>query len=300
MKVLVTGASGRFGPFVVAELESAGYDLVLLSRSRPEGADRWPWVAGDINNFEDCRKALAGGVEAIQHVAAEPGPTDHPADRQRAAEKGRPFDQTMRTNILGTYYLLQAALEKDIGVFVMTGSNCALGHGSRISGTDFPIRYLPIDEEHPSDVEDSYSYSKLVGEELLASYTRAYGMRTYALRSAGICPPQRRADTARHAGPAGAWNVWLWAWIGSEDLAAAHRLLMEQAADIEPHGAYFCNGDDTTALEPTRELIERFRPDLLPLAKGLEGHASFLSNDKLRRTVGWEPKTSWRELLAGQ
>ena len=300
MKVLVTGASGRFGPFVVAELESAGYDLVLLSRSRPEGADRWPWVAGDINNFEDCRKALAGGVEAIQHVAAEPGPTDHPADRQRAAEGGLPFDQTMRTNILGTYDLLQAALEKDIGVFVMTGSNCALGHGSRISGTDFPIRYLPIDEEHPSDVEDSYSYSKLVGEELLASYTRAYGMRTYALRSAGICPPLRRADMAGHAGAAGAWNGWLWAWIGSEDLAAAHRLLMEQAADIEPHGAYFCNGDDTTALEPTRELIERFRPDLLPLAKGLEGHASFLSNDKLRRTVGWEPKTSWRELLAGQ
>jgi len=296
MKVLVTGASGRFGPFVVEELETAGHDVVLMSRSRPAAADRWPWVQGDINCFEDCQRAVAGGVEAIQHVAAEAGPTDHPAGRGHAEERGVPFDQTMRTNILGTYYLLQAALAADVGVFVMTGSNCALGHGSRISGTDFPIRYLPIDEDHPSDVEDSYSYTKLVGEELLASYTRAYGLRTYALRSAGICPPQRRADMARDVGPAGAWNVWLWAWIASEDLARAHRLLMEQAADIAPHGAYFCNGDDTTALEPTRELLERFRPDLLPLAKGLKGHASLLSNDKLRRTVGWEPQTSWRAL----
>jgi nucleoside-diphosphate-sugar epimerase len=60
---------------------------------------------------------------------------------------------------------------------------------------------------------------------------------------------------------------------------------------------YFCNGDDTTALEPTMELVERFRPDLLPVARGLEGHASLLSNRRLRETVGWEPRTSWRALL---
>lgn len=36
-------------------------------------------------------------------------------------------------------------------------------------------------------VEDAYSFSKLAGEELQASYTRAYGMRTYAVRAAGYC-----------------------------------------------------------------------------------------------------------------
>jgi hypothetical protein len=73
---------------------------------------------------------------------------------------------------------------------------------------------------------------------------------------------------------------------------------MEKAHQIEPHGAFFCNGDDTTALEPSRELIARFRPDLLPLVRDLKGHASFLSNQKLRRTVGWEPRTSWRDDMA--
>ena len=102
---------------------------------------------------------------------------------------------------------------------------------------------------------------------------------------------------AKNAGPAGGWDEWLWPWIGSEDLASAHRLLMEKAAQIEPHGVYFCNNDDTTALEPTMELIERLKPELLPRCKGLDGHATLMSNAKLRETVDWEPRTSWRDAL---
>ena len=295
MKVLVTGASGLLGGFVVAELESAGHDLVLTSRSRPSGADRWPWVQGDITSFEDCLQATAGGIEAIQHLAATPYPTDHPGIRERASQRGAAFDETMRTNVMGTYYLLQAALAREIGLFVMTGSNCALGHGFRLRGAAFPFQYLPVDEAHPSQVHDSYSYSKLVGEEMLATYTRAYGMRTYALRSAGICDPAHRAEMARSAKPTDAWSDWLWAWVGAEDLASAHRLLMEKATEIEPHGVYFCNGDDTSALEPTRELIARFKPELLPLCAEMPGHASLFSNRRLRETVGWRHRTSWRE-----
>ncbi|MCD6285424.1 MAG: NAD(P)-dependent oxidoreductase [Anaerolineae bacterium] len=299
MKVLVTGVSGRLGPFVVKDLEAAGHDLVLSSRRKPgKEIQNWPWVQGDINNFEDCQRMLAsGGFDAIQHLAAQPWPVDHPTQRAQAEERGIPFDATMRSNIMGTYYLLQAALAAEIGIFVMTGSNCALGHGYRISDTPFPYHYLPVDEAHPSDVEDSYSYSKLVGEELLASYTRAYGMRTHVVRAAGICNEERRRRMAENAKPVTGWNPWLWCWIGSEDVASAQRLLMEKAADIVPHGAYFCNGDDSTALEPTRELIETYKPELLPLVRDLEGHASLLSNKKLRETVGWAPQTSWREYL---
>jgi nucleoside-diphosphate-sugar epimerase len=297
MKVLITGTSGRLGQFVVRELEQAGHDLVLTSRSRPAAADRWPWVQGNITNHEDCLRATEGGIDAIQHVAATPFPTDHPESRESAAKRGLPFDETMRTNVMGTYYLLQAALARNIGIFVMTGSNCALGHGFRIGGSPFPYRYLPVDEDHSTDVHDSYSYSKLAGEELLASYTRAYGMRTYALRSAGICGPDRRANIARSATPAGGWDDWMWAWVGAEDIACAHRLLMEKAPSLPPHAVFFCNANDTTALETSCDLVARFRPDLLPLCRDLQGNASFLSNRKLRELVGWVHRTSWRDLV---
>lgn len=305
MRVLVTGSSGRLGPYVVAELEQAGHDLILFSRRPPAPELRhWPWVQGDIRVFEDCLRAVKGGLggrgpapDAIQHLAAQPWPTDHPDERKAAEERGVPFDATMQSNIMGTYYLLQAALAEGVETFVMTGSNCALGHGYRISSTPFPFRYLPVDEEHPSAVEDSYSFSKRVGELLLESYTSAYGLRTYAVRAAGICDVERRRKIAQNARPVQEWDPWLWAWVGSEDVASAQRLLMEHAREIEPHGVFFCNADDTTALEPSRELVGKFNPVLLPLVRDAEGHASFLSNRKLRQAVGWEHRTSWREYL---
>lgn len=296
MKVLVTGVSGRLGPYLVRELEQAGHTVEMMSRREPpDDLRQLPWHQGDINSFEDCERAVAGGFDAIQHAAAQPYPVDHPQLRARAEEQGIPFDATMKSNIMGLYYLLQAAVAKDIGSFVMTGSNCALGHGFRISGSDFPYQYLPIDEEHPTDVEDSYSFSKLVGEQLLASFTKAYGMRTYALRSAGIHDAERRAQLAANAKSCGAWNPWLYCWVASEDIATAQRLLMEQAERIPVHGVYYCNADDTTALEPSRELVEKFRPDLAPLIRELHGHDSLLSNRALRETVGWVHEHSWRD-----
>jgi UDP-glucose 4-epimerase len=295
MKVLVTGVTGRLGPFVVRELEEAGHEIVLFARRRPPTEfSHLPWIEGDTNRFEDCARAVEGGFDAVQHVAAQPWPTDHPNMQQMRQDQGLPFDATMESNIMGLYYLLHAAQQQGIGIFVLTGSNCSLGHGFRIGDKPFPFHYLPVDEAHPSDVHDSYSYSKLAGELLLASYTSAYGMRTYSVRAAGICDANRRQQMAENAKPATAWNPWLWAWVGSEDVASAHRLLMEKAHQIEPHGVYFCNGDDTTALEPSHELIERFNPELLPLVNQLEDHQTFLSNQALKDAVGWEHKTGWR------
>jgi nucleoside-diphosphate-sugar epimerase len=299
VKVLVTGASGRLGPFVVRDLEEAGHELVLFSRRKPIAEiAHWPWVQGDITDYEDCLRGLeSGGFDAIQHLAAQPGPTDHPAMLEQTKERGLSFDTTMRSNMLWLYYLLRAALANDVGIFVMTGSNCALGHGFQISDKPFPIEYLPIDEAHPSDVQDSYSYSKLAGEMLLASYTSAYDMRTYAVRAAGICNEERRRSMAANVKPVMGWNPWMWAWVGSEDVALAHRLLMEKAGEIAPHGVFYCNGDDTSVLEPSKEIVAEFRPDLLPLVRDLEGNACFLSNRKLRQTVGWQHQTSWRQYL---
>ena len=107
--------------------------------------------------------------------------------------------------MVGVYYLMQAAVEAGVGRVVMAGSNCALGHGYRISQTPFPFQALPIDESHPAYPEDSYSYSKLAGEMLLASYTRAYGMRTYVTRPASYLP----ARTAAAVGPQRRAGHWL-------------------------------------------------------------------------------------------
>ena len=298
MKVLVTGASGRLGPFVIRELMNAGHEVVLFShRPVAEEFSHLAIILGDINNFEDCQKAMAGGIEAVHHLAAQTWPVDHPQMRADAEKRGIPFDATIRSNTLGVYYPLMAAVEKKIKIFVMTGSNCALGHGYRISERPFPLQYLPVDESHPSDVEDSYSYTKHAAEEMLAAFSRAYGMHTYSIRSAGICDEQRRKTMAQNVKPVNEWSDWMYCWVGSEDVASAHRLLMEAAHEIEPSGVYFCNGDDTDVLEPSLEILQKFKPEYLPLVRDLTGDASFLSNKRLQQVVGWQHKTSWRKYL---
>jgi nucleoside-diphosphate-sugar epimerase len=295
MNVLITGASGQLGPFVIRALRER-HGLVLMSR-RPPDAEfaALPWIQGDLTVFADCRRAVQG-VDAIQHLAAQPWPVDHPALRERAAAQGFAFDATVQSNLVGLYYLLHAAVEAGVRCMVMAGSNCALGHGYRISQTPFPLQALPIDERHSSYPEDSYSYSKLAGELLLASYTRAYGIRTYVTRPAGIYSPARRRQLAHAAAPATSWDPWLWAWVGSEDVANAHRLLMEDAETLPPHDIYYVTADDTTALEPSAELIARWQPTLLPFAEGLPGHHAFFSARKLHQAIGWQHHTSWRDL----
>ncbi|HEY3235171.1 MAG TPA: NAD(P)-dependent oxidoreductase, partial [Polyangiaceae bacterium] len=158
MKVLITGASGEVGKYVVREL-AGPHQPVLMSRTRPAPEfSGLPWIQGDLNRFADCQRAVSG-VEAIQHFGAMAWPTDHPQERKQAEAAGIPFDATFKTNMLGTYYLLQAAVASDVKVFVMAGSNCALGHGYRISNTPFPLQAVPIDESHPCYPEDTYSYT---------------------------------------------------------------------------------------------------------------------------------------------
>jgi nucleoside-diphosphate-sugar epimerase len=294
MKVLVTGASGQLGPFVIRTLRER-HDLVLMSRQPPDAEfATFPWVQGDLTVFDDCRRAVEG-VDAIQHLAAQPWPVDHPTLRGRAAAQGVPFDVTFQSNMVGLYYLMHAAVAAGVRCVVMAGSNCALGHGYRISQTPFPLQELPIDERHPVSPEDSYSYSKLAGELLLASYTRGYGIRTYVTRPAAICSPARRQQLAHRAAPATGWDPWLWCWVGSEDVASAHRLLMEEAEKLPAHDVYYLTANDTTALEPSATLIARFQPALQPFAKRFSGHQSFFSTRKLQQAVGWQHHTTWRE-----
>ena len=295
MKTLVTGASGRFAPHLIRELVQKGHEVVLFSRKQPiEEFKDLEWVKGDINCFEDCYAAVhKKGFDAIQNTAAKPNPTDNPGTSEW--EDFSIFPLTMQTNIIGLYNLLQAAARSDIGIFVHTGSNCTLGHGFRFSGRPFEIKYLPIDEDHPTDGEDSYSFSKLIGEKLMENYAKAYGMHCYSLRAAGITDADRRAMMKKEATPVDGWSEWMFPWIASEDLAAAHRLLMEQANSIVNFGAYYCNNDDTTLLEPTIDIVKKYRPDLVPLIREpLDGHETLFSNKRLKAVVGWKPEKTWR------
>ncbi|MBA4386829.1 MAG: hypothetical protein C0404_02540 [Verrucomicrobia bacterium] len=296
MKILVTGSTGRFGPYMLRELAQNGHEAAILARRKPaDEFSKLTWIQGELTNFDDCRKAVAAGkFDAVLHLAAQPWPTDHPRQQQRREQAGLPINLTMNVNIQGTYNILHSAMLGGIKLFVMTSTNCVIGHAMRTSGRDFPCKRLPIDENQPSDIEDSYSFSKKVDEQLCEMYSRVHGMRTYCLRCAGLFDEETRKKMAASNKPAEKWDWGLWGWIAREDAAVAHRLLLEKAGSFAPHDAFLCTAAETFALEPSMELITKFRPDLAPLVKDkLDGFTSFFTTRKLRDATGWSPKVKW-------
>ena len=121
MRVLVTAANGKLGAYVIRAL-AREHELVLFARHQPSAEfASLPWVQGDITSLDDWRRALVG-IDAVQHLAAQPWPTDHPQMREQAAAEGLPVDATFRANMLGVYNLMQAAVEAGVRTVVMAGS----------------------------------------------------------------------------------------------------------------------------------------------------------------------------------
>jgi len=300
MKVLVTGITGFFAPFVVRELTEAGHEIVLFSRRPPaEEFSKLEWVQGDINNVRDCLAAMEGRkFNTVAHIAAWPTPTDYKAKYPERYSDPDVFPQTMQTNVMGTYNMLEAAVRSGVEHFVLLGSNCVLGHVNRTTDRPFPLYYLPVDELHPGDIEDSYSLSKLMDEEMMQRYTRCYGIRTTSVRSGWIFDEKMRREWPSTVKKSEKLLDYFNPYIAAEDEAVYLRLLIEKKDELPLFGAYYCNADDSLALEPTMELIEKFCPEILPrMTRMLPGHAPFISNQKLKDITGYSPKLTWREFL---
>ena len=206
-KVLITGGAGRLARYVAAELEP-NWEVTLFDVLSPDETP-FPWetrlkfVKGDLTNLADCMRAITlSQAETIIHIGAITHSTDmQPGSRM---PQRRPEDTTMQVNVMGTYYIMDAARRLGVKKVVFGSSFYALGLGMRISKRPLPIEYLPIDEKHPTNTEDTYGLSKIIGEEIVHSYCRAYGMKGVALRFMGIHYPNIREianDTEIEARP---------------------------------------------------------------------------------------------------
>ena len=302
VNVLITGGAGGCGRYVAAELRDK-YRVTLFDRQTPAHVlDPWetdlPFVLGDLTSLADCMRAITlAQADAIVHLGAIPWNTE-----RQPGQKGAqilPEDETMRVNVMGTYYLMDAARRLGVQKVVMASTFYVLGLGNRISKKPFAVDYLPMDEEHPNRPEDTYSLSKVMGEEILSAFSRAYDIQTVALRLMGVDYPHRRRSWARggdvpqaQPGHVGGPIGGTFQYVDALDVAQACRLSLE-AEGLEPFEAFYL-ASDTTTVEDTRVVVERLYPDLKEMAASLQGHEGMISIEKARRKLGYRPRCSWR------
>ena len=296
--VLITGGAGGCARYAAAEL-SGKYNVTLFDRIAPADVG-YPWetdlpfVLGDLTSLADCMRAITlAKADAIVHLGAIPYNTERQPGQ--SGVPSLPEDETMRVNTMGTYYLMDAARRLGVKKVVMASTFFVLGLGFRISDRPFKVEYLPIDEAHPLRPEDTYSLSKVLGEEILAAFTRAYGIQTVALRLMGVDYPHCRRMTygvtpepaIDRPTPFGAYQ-----YVDAKDVALGCRLSLE-AEGLDGFEAFYL-ATDTNLVEDTRTVVERLYPDLAQYAGALHGRDGMISIEKAYKKLGYEPKHSWR------
>ncbi len=142
-------------------LTYAGNPLSLLDLAEKAG-DRYVFIKADICDAAAVKKAIKTyHIDAIAHFAAE----SH-VDRSIVAP-----DEFVRTNILGTYTLLQAAREAggQIQLFHHVSTDEVFG---ALGDTGF------FTEDTPYAPNSPYSASKAASDHLVRAYHETYGLPT--------------------------------------------------------------------------------------------------------------------------
>ena len=277
MRIIVTGGSGRAGVYVIPELLEHGYEVVNVDRLL--GEVKVPIMRADLTDYGQTVSALRG-AEGVIHLAAIPNPNrDTP-------------EVVFSTNVVTTWNILQAADVLGIKKLVLASSINAIG--ADFSQDVVPPLYFPVDEEHPTRAEDSYSLSKWVGEQIADGFARTRKAQIASLRFHGIRRDEdiQTFKTNPVTDPFDGDRM-LWGYLTFKEAARACRMALE--AEWQGHEVFFINSKDTRLSIPTEQAIATCFPGV-PLRQPLPGHQSAIDCSKAKRMFGWETINSWREL----
>ena len=181
-KILITGAGGFIGSHLAELCVQRGFTVRAFVHYN--GNNRWGWldssevrdqieiVSGDIRDFDSVFRA-AEGCRFILHLAAL---------------IGIPYSYVsplayIRTNIEGTYNVLEAARLLDTERVVVTST-------SETYGT---AQYVPIDEKHPAVGQSPYAATKVGADQLALSYYRSFDLPVWLVRPFNTYGPRQSA-----------------------------------------------------------------------------------------------------------
>jgi dTDP-glucose 4,6-dehydratase len=180
--VLVTGAGGFIGSHLTERLVELGANVKALVHYN--ALNTWGWldrsphagdvqvIAGDICD-RDCVRQAMERTEVVFHLAALIAiPYSYVAP-----------ESYVRTNVLGTLNVLQAAREAGVESLVHTST-------SEVYGT---ARYVPIDEDHPLQGQSPYSASKIGADKIAESFYCSFGVPVVTVRPFNTFGPRQSA-----------------------------------------------------------------------------------------------------------
>lgn len=295
-RILFTGGSGKAGKHVIPYLLAQGHQVLnfdLVPLDYP-GVDN---LTGDItdvgqvynalsmySNFDEMKRGK--GVpkfDAVVHFAAVPRILIHPDN------------ETFRINTMGTYNVIEAAVNLGIEKVIIASSETT--YGICFSDGDTDPHSLPLEEDYDSDPMDSYGLSKVLNEKTARAFQRRSGIDIYALRIGNVIEPHEYAELF----PGYFKNPEVrrrnaFCYIDARDLGQIVDLCIQK--DGLGYQVFNAGNDTNGAIIPTKELAERFFPGV-EITREMGEHEALFSNKKIREMLGFKEEHDWRQYVDG-
>lgn len=304
MKILVTGGAGFIGSnFILYWLKKYPHDSVvnldkltyagnLENLKDVEKNSNYSFIHGDICDSKSLNNAIKG-VDTVVHFAAE----SH-VDRSIADPT-----EFVKTNVLGTQVLLDAALKNNVKRFHHVSTDEVFGSLDLNDKNKFNERtnYKP---------RSPYSASKAGSDHLVSSYNFTYGLPTTISNCSNNFGPYQFPEKIiplaitnlleNKKVPIYGDGLYVRDWLYVEDHCRAIDLILGKGKI----GETYCVGgldQDVNNLEVIKKLLVLLGKDeaMVEFVKDRPGHDRRYAIDwsKIKNELGWEPLHTFDEWL---
>lgn len=304
-RVLVTGATGLLGSYVVRRLLAAGADVVCLVRDRVARAEvqrsgdlaRCIVVRGDVRHQAVLERVLGEyEIRTVLHLAAQ----------TIVGVANRNPIGTFETNIAGTWRLLEACRRSPlVEAIVIASSDKAYGDQA----------ILPYREETPLQGRHPYDVSKSCADLLAHSYAETYGLPVSITRCGNFfgggdlnwnrLVPGVIRDVWRGRSPViRSDGTLIRDYLYADDGAAAYLLLAERLradASLRGRAFNFSTNAPLSAGALAAQIVQAMGSSLPLDIRGTataEIREQHLDATRARVELGWHPQYSLDDALA--
>ncbi len=281
-RIVVTGAPGYIGQFVVPELVNRGHDVLACTHSTPAEGDA-PTATIDVTRVDSMRSVFEQG-DIVVHLAARTGP-GHMEDPVHDLE----------INALGTLNVLTAAHAADAARVINLSSYEVYGCTESCTLTEDTLAW----PRHP------YAASCLTGEHYAAVFCKSYGLPTANLRLFNVYGPGMHETKAKTVIPIFARRILQGEgltinggpdtgldFVYVEDVARAIALAAEHdlEGDTFNIGSGVCTRLADIALN-LADMLGTRRPEI-SFQENAESRAISADIQRASQTLGYAPQTS--------
>jgi len=304
--VLVCGAGGFIGGWLVAGLRSAGGLSIRAADIKP--LEQWYQRFEDVENLtldlQDhaaCERAVVEGVHEVYNLAADMGGIGF-IEHNKAL---------CMLSVLINTHLLMASRKAGVQKYLFASSACVYAADRQ---TDPNVTTLKEEDAYPASPEDGYGWEKLFSERMCRHFREDFGLHTCVARYHNVYGPYGTFAGGREKAPAaicrkvisaklsGKNEIEIWgdghqtrSFMYIDDCIKGTRLMV----DRDVPGPLNIGSNELVSINQLVDIVEEIagvrlkRTYNLRAPKGVNGRNS--DNTRIQKIMGWQPSISLRD-----